>query len=165
MKSLYLVRHAIAADPGGPYPTDEARPLTDDGIQRFRTQVRGLSGLDVTIECILTSPLLRCRQTAQLLADGLPGMPRVDVLDGLRPGGRPADVIEGLGAYRTVDSIALVGHEPSIGAVAAALIGAQGSIPFKRGAMCRIDVASFPPRGPGVLAWFLPPKAMRGLGR
>jgi phosphohistidine phosphatase SixA len=58
-----------------------------------------------------------------------------------------------------------VGHEPSIGAVAAALIGAQGSIPFKRGAMCRVDVASFPPRGAGVLVWFLPPKVMRGLGR
>jgi phosphohistidine phosphatase len=165
MKSIYLVRHAIAADPGGASTTDESRPLTDEGIERFRMQVRGLKGLDVAIECILTSPLLRCRQTAQLLADGLPGVPRVDVLDELRPGGRLAGVVEGLGAYRTLDSIALVGHEPSIGAVAAALIGAQGSIPFKRGAMCRVDVASIPPRGAGVLVWFLPPKVMRGLGR
>jgi phosphohistidine phosphatase len=165
MKSIYLVRHAIAADPGGPSATDEARPLTVEGVERFTMQVRGLSALDVSIDQILTSPLLRCRQTAQLLAEGLPGSTPVDVLDALRPGGRPADVTEALGVYRSLDSIALVGHEPSIGAVAAALIGAQGSIPFKRGAVCRVDVASFPPRGAGVLVWFLPPKAMRGLGR
>jgi phosphohistidine phosphatase len=165
MKSIYLVRHAIAADPGGLYATDETRPLTDEGIERFTLQVRGLRALDVSIDTILTSPLLRCRQTAQLLADGLPGNAPVDELDALRPGGRLADVLQGTGAYRASEAIALVGHEPSIGAVAAALIGAQGSIPFKRGAVCRVDVVSFPPRGAGVLAWFLPPKVMRGLGR
>lgn len=164
MKTIYLVRHAIAADLGGPHATDESRPLTDEGIRRFRLQVRGLTELEVSIDTVLTSPLLRCRQTAQLLAEGLAGRPSVDVLDALRPGGRISDVLDGLGAYRHADAVALVGHEPSIGAVAAALIGAQGSIPFKRGAVCRVDVASLPPRGAGVLAWFLTPKMMRKIG-
>jgi phosphohistidine phosphatase len=161
MKAIYLVRHAIAADLGGPHTTDESRPLTDEGIRRFGLQVRGLSALEVSIDTVLTSPLLRCRQTAQLLADGLGVRSAVDVLDALRPGGRIADVLDSLGAHRHADAVALVGHEPSIGAVAAALIGAPGSIPFKRGAVCRVDVASFPPRGAGVLAWFLTPKMMR----
>jgi phosphohistidine phosphatase len=164
MKTLYLIRHAIAADQGPEYPSDDVRPLTEEGAARFRVQVRGLRGLDVTADIILASPLLRCRQTAQLLAEGLAGDVPVETLEALRPGGRVADVLEGLAPHRRVGALALVGHEPSIGYLASALIGATGSMPFKKGAVCRIDVDAFPPRGGGLLVWMLPPKVLRRLG-
>jgi phosphohistidine phosphatase len=164
MKTLYLVRHAFAADQGPDYPTDEARPLTEEGAARFRVQVRGLRELDVQIDAVLASPLLRCQQTAHLMAAGLGGGIPVETLDALRPGGRVADVLEGLAPHRRAGALALVGHEPSIGYLASALIGATGPMPFKKGAACRIDVDAFPPRGAGMLVWMLPPKVMRRLG-
>jgi phosphohistidine phosphatase len=164
MKSLYLIRHAIAADPSPAYATDAIRPLTEEGIERWRQHVRALRTLDVDVELILTSPYARCRQTAELLAEGLPGVPPVIVFDALRPGGPIAGVIDGTGDHRRFTALALVGHEPSIGSLAAQLMGAQGSVPFKKGAVCRIDVEAFPPRGEGQLVWFLPPRVLRRLG-
>ncbi len=163
MKSIYVVRHAIAADIGPSWPTDDERPLTEEGIERWRQQVRGLRSLDTSIDVVLTSPLLRCRQTAQILSEGL-GDPPVDVLDALQPGGRLAEVMAGIGDRRQTGSIALVGHEPSVGGIVASLLGAQGTVPFKKGAVCRVDVEAFPPRAAGALVWMLPPKVLRRLG-
>jgi phosphohistidine phosphatase len=163
MKTLYLVRHAIAADPGPAYATDEIRPLTDEGIERWKTQVRGLRQLDMVPDVILTSPYVRCRETARWLGDGTGGG-TIDVVDALRPGGRLDDVLEALAAYRQAASVALVGHAPTIGELAAQLVGARGEFMFKKGAVCRIDVLAIPPRTAGTLVWLLPPKAQRRLG-
>jgi phosphohistidine phosphatase len=57
--------------------------------------------------------------------------------------------------------IALVGHEPNIGELAARLIGAREPLAFKKGAICRIDFEVFPPKGIGQLQWFIPPKVLR----
>ena len=59
--------------------------------------------------------------------------------------------------------MALVGHEPSIGELAARLIGSRHPIEFKKGAVCRIDVESLPPAGPGSLRFLLTPKVLRGI--
>ncbi|HET9361040.1 MAG TPA: phosphoglycerate mutase family protein, partial [Vicinamibacterales bacterium] len=68
---LYLVRHAIAAERGEAWPDDDTRPLTERGIARFKEGVAGLGRLDAVIDEILTSPLVRARQTADLLSAGL----------------------------------------------------------------------------------------------
>ena len=60
--------------------------------------------------------------------------------------------------------IALVGHEPNIGELAARLIGARAPLEFKKGAICRIDFETFPPKGSGQLRWFASPKMLRDLG-
>ena len=68
---LYLVRHAIAAERGDEWPDDSKRPLTERGIARFRECITGLSKLDVAIDEIFSSPLIRAKQTAELLAAGV----------------------------------------------------------------------------------------------
>ncbi len=73
--SLYLVRHAIAAERGEQYPDDAKRPLTTQGMTRFRKAVRGLAELDVEVDLILTSPFVRARQTADILSEQLRGHP------------------------------------------------------------------------------------------
>jgi len=83
---LYLVRHAIAAERGDEWPDDSKRPLTETGINRFKEAVEGLAWLDVDIDEIFTSPLVRARQTADLLAAALHPRPTVKVLDALAPG-------------------------------------------------------------------------------
>ena len=84
--SLYLVRHAIAAERGDEYPDDSKRPLTVAGIARFRKVARGLVGWASTSISILTSPFERARQTADILAEQLRGHPQVVETEALVPG-------------------------------------------------------------------------------
>lgn len=161
---LYLVRHAIAAERGPKYPDDRLRPLTPAGARRFAKTVPGLGELDIVIDFVLTSPLVRARETAQLLAAALKPKPAITEIDALAPGGRHQAVIEAIKTHsKRHRRLALVGHEPDLGELAARLIGARGNIEFKKGAICLIDVDGATPGGPGTLRWMLPPKALRAL--
>lgn len=162
---LYLVRHAIAAERGDQWPDDTKRPLTERGIQRFKEGVAGLAGLEVTIQEIITSPLVRARQTADLLAAGLPGKPVVRVLKALEPGHSPAAVMAQVARLARRSRIALVGHEPGLGELAAHLLGASRPLPFRKGGICRVDLSSLTSRHAGSLVWFVTPKMLRELGK
>lgn len=74
---LYLVRHGLAAERGENYPDDTKRPLTNDGVQKLRREGKALVALDVTFDVILTSPLVRTRQTAETLASVFRTPPRL----------------------------------------------------------------------------------------
>lgn len=158
---LYLVRHAPAAERGPEWPDDAVRPLTPDGASKFRKAVSGLAALGVQIDLVLTSPLVRCRQTADILADGLPGRPRVQALDALAPGGGHSAVITEAARVAKRSRVALVGHEPDIGHLASKLLGMRRAIEFRKGAVCRIDVDGLPPGGPGRLSWFATSRMLR----
>jgi phosphohistidine phosphatase len=158
---LYLVRHAVAAQRGDDYPDDTKRPLTSRGISKLKREVRGLVALDVAFDVVLTSPLTRARQTADVLAGALSSKPSVVNCASLAPGGKYAAVVEDLSRHARKPRIALVGHEPDIGQLAARLIGARGAIAFKKGAICRIDIEALPPAAPGALRWFITPRMLR----
>jgi phosphohistidine phosphatase len=161
---LYLVRHAIAADRGSDYPDDSKRPLTSDGIARFRKEAKALAALDVGIDLIISSPLTRAKQTADILAQALSTKPSVTVSDALAPAGTAAAVFQELAKHMRKGRIALVGHEPNIGELAARLINSRTPIEFKKGAICRVDFEVFPPKGSGQLRWFVQPKILRKIG-
>jgi phosphohistidine phosphatase len=159
---LYLVRHAIAAERGANYPDDRERPLTSQGISRFKQAVEGLKDVEVKLDLVLTSPLVRAVQTAELLVTGIGGKPRLDTLDALAPGGRMSLVLETIAkSSKRAHRIALVGHEPDMGDLAARLLRSRGTIEFKKGAVCCIELDGAMPNGPGTLRWLLPPKALR----
>ncbi len=160
---LYLIRHGVAADRGEDYPDDSKRPLTNDGIARLRKEARALDVLGVTFEQILSSPLVRARQTADVFSEIMKAKPPVATTDALTPAGSPTAVIQELAKYMRKGSIALVGHEPNMGELAAHLIGAKVPLPFKKGAIARIDFSVFPPRGKGQLVWFVTPRMLRKL--
>lgn len=162
---LYLIRHAIAAERGADWPDDDKRPLTERGIARFKECVKGLSWLDATVDEIFTSPLVRAKQTAEILAAGMPGKPPVKMLDALAPGHTPTSVLAQLAKAARRRRIALVGHEPDLGELTAHLIGAGRALPFKKGGACRIDVEGLSSRRAGALDWFVTPKVLRRLGR
>ena len=160
---LYLVRHAIAAERGSEWPDDTKRPLTEEGVTRFVEVVKGLKWLGVRLDEIFTSPLVRARQTADLLAKGLGGTSMVKTLDALAPGHEPAAVLTAVGRSARRKRIALVGHEPGLGQLAAHLLGAPRAVPFKKGGVCLISVQSLSGRRTGELIWHLPPKVLRHL--
>jgi len=160
---LYLVRHGLAEERGDAWPDDTKRPLTADGMSRMRKAVRRLVRLGVSVEVVLSSPLVRARQTAEIVAGGLDPSPSLVNVDSLAPDGSYAAVVADLEKHARKARIALVGHEPWMGELAARLIGSRHPIEFKKGAVCRIDIDDLPPAGPGDLRWLLTPKILRAL--
>ena len=158
---LYLIRHGVAAERGEEYPDDSKRPLTSGGISRLRKEAKALEELGVGFDHIITSPLTRTRQTADVFAESLKSKPSISQSDALAPAGTSAAVIQELAKHMRKGRIALVGHEPNIGELAARLIGARLPLEFKKGGICRIDFEVFPPKGVGQLRWFVTPRMLR----
>jgi phosphohistidine phosphatase len=158
---LYLIRHGLAADRGDEYPDDSRRPLTSDGIAQLRKEARALDAFGIGFDHIITSPLVRTRQTADVFAEHLKSKPTVSNSDALAPAGTPAAVMQEVGKHARKGRVALVGHEPNLGELAARLIGARSPLDFKKGAICRIDFDVLPPKGAGRLRWFVTPKMLR----
>ena len=158
---LYLIRHGVAAERGEDYPDDSKRPLTGSGMSKLRKEAKALNTLEVGFDLIITSPLVRTKQTAEIISDTLNGKPPVTTSDSLAPAGTPAAVMQELARHMRKARIALVGHEPNLGELAARLIGARSPIEFKKGAICRIDFEVMPPKSLGQLQWFLTPRMLR----
>lgn len=160
---LYLIRHGIAAQRGDEYPDDSKRPLTSRGIARLKKQAKALEDLGIAFDLIITSPLVRARQTADVIAESFKTKPPVATSDSLAPAGTPASVIQELSKHARKARVALVGHEPNIGELAARLIGARTPLEFKKGAVCRIDFEVLPPKGVGHLRWLVTPRMLRAI--
>ena len=164
MLELYLIRHGVAAERGKDWPDDSKRPLTPDGIARLRKSARGLNAIGVGFDQIITSPLVRTRQTADVIAEELKEHPPIATSDSLAPAGSSAAVMQEITRHVRKARVALVGHEPNLGELAAQLMGARTPLEFKKGGICRIDFDMLPPKGGGILRWFLTPKMLRKLG-
>jgi phosphohistidine phosphatase len=162
---IYLIRHGIAEARGDAWPDDNKRPLTEDGIKRLRKSFRGLAQIGVSFDVVLTSPLVRARQTAEIAASQVDPRPHVVVVESLSTEGSSQAVLADLEKQSRRSKIALVGHEPGIGELAARLAGSRHPLEFKKGAVCRIDLRNLPVAGPGALRWFLTPRIMRALKR
>ena len=83
-------------------------------------------------------------------------------MEELAPGYPPTTVLSKVRKLGDMGPVALVGHEPDLGHLAAHMVGASRPLPFKKGGMCRIDMV-WGRRPRGTLIWFLPPKALRKL--
>jgi phosphohistidine phosphatase len=159
---LYLIRHGVAAERGPAYPDDSKRPLTGRGLASLRRSAKALNALGIGFDLILSSPLLRTKQTADVFAAILTSRPSVVASDALAPAGTPGAVVQAIRHARK-HRVALVGHEPNLGELMARLMGSRAPVTFKKGAICRLDFEVLPPRGVGELRWFLPPKVLRKL--
>jgi phosphohistidine phosphatase len=159
---LVLVRHATAVEPAAGL-SDADRALTPRGRARFRRAARGLARIVKKPAALLTSPLLRARQTAQIAAAAF-GDVRPTEEPALAGGDWDAlqVTLDGLGnAARVV----LVGHEPSLQDLLARLVASGDSqrLAFKKGGVAIVDVPGRLEDG-GRLVAFLPPRALRAAG-
>ena len=161
MLELYLIRHGLAAERGKEWPDDSKRPLTPEGLVSLRKEARALNKLEVTFDQIVSSPLVRTRQTADVFSEVLKGHPEIVLSDALAPAGTPAAIAQEIVKHVRKARLALVGHEPNLGELAGELIGARAALEFKKGGICRIDFDVLPPKGTGRLRWFVTPKMLR----
>ena len=164
MVRLYLVRHAIAFErDDDKWPDDAKRPLTHKGIARMREVVDGLVELGVELDLVITSPLVRAKQTADVIIAGLPDAPELAESESMSPSGTPAAVGDVLAHHTKLKNIGLVGHEPNLGELGAWLIGAKHPLAFKKGGVACIELPTLPVAGPGHLLWHATPKMLRSL--
>ena len=164
--NLYLMRHGIAVpadDPG--VIQDKERPLTGKGIKRMRRAARGLRRLEIEFDGILTSPLLRARQTADIVAATLGMESRLEELSDLAPEGSVEHLLFGLTRYQDRDHLLLVGHQPLLGQTLAGLIdprpGTKLEFDLGKGSLCRVEIDRLPVDKPGVLHWLVTAKQLR----
>ncbi len=167
MMKILLVRHGQAGKPDpGKYPDDDLRPLTGKGRKGFKKAAKGLRAQTVDPAVILTSPVLRARQTAVLLADGL-GLKEKAVrnLPELHHAVPPARALARLARMRLPRAVALVGHEPWLGEFLSLLIagGAKSArAELDKGGAALIE-ADAPVKGGGVLIWLLTQEQLASL--
>ena len=149
---LYLVRHAIAVSSATPGIPDEERVLTEEGIRKMRQAAGGLRALGYIPDLLLTSPLIRALQTAEILLEAFGKTPKLKVLPALAPYGSRQDLYAAVVACgKKLDRLMLVGHQPSLGEIAGDIIGASPKclMELKKGGACAIEVSrgSDPPKG------------------
>jgi phosphohistidine phosphatase len=159
---LYIVRHAWAADRDDPHwPQDDLRPLTDEGKHRFAKMASALAARGLGPQIIATSPLVRCVQTAQLLAAAVGGTEVVEI-DELRPSGDYDGLLRWtVRQARHHQRIAWVGHAPDVNRLAAAMIGnGDALIHFTKGAIAVVTFDGLPAFGGGELRWLVTAKVV-----
>lgn len=156
---IYILRHGEAAEHGDPRYKENERPLTAKGIQRTKQLAEYLEDLEIGFDRILSSPLIRARQTAEIVAGKL-GKP-VELTDALTPSGSMKDLVDQIAGLRPVpESVALVGHEPYLsGFISLLCIGSPDlPIKLKKGALCRLDVERVISGKCATLEWLIQPR-------
>ena len=164
---ILIVRHARAEERRllGLLRKDAARPLTPDGRKDMAKTAKGLKQLVSDLRVLATSPLVRAKQTAQILAERYDT--QVTEVTELLPGADPDKLLAWLRKQPLAATVALVGHEPDLSALAGwFLTGRKESfVLFKKGAACLIDFSEGGPvPGRGRLEWLIQPGALRKLG-
>ncbi len=163
--NLYLIRHAIAEEESSS-GEDSQRALTDKGAKKMRQIAKGLRTLGVEFDLILTSPYTRARQTAEILGDVFRLKKDIVVSGDLSPMGDPDLLLAEINEKHTVDSLALVGHEPYLSTLVGLLIanGAPVDVAFKKGGVCRLSTDDLHHTRKATLEWMLTPGVLVEIG-
>jgi phosphohistidine phosphatase len=159
---LYLLRHAEAVRREDSIP-DGDRALTSDGIKTMKAAALGMRALKMKVDLVLTSPLVRARQTAEIAAEALGVKRKITLTKNLAPDVEPELLIAELAQkYCSIKNILLVGHEPHLGRLASVLLTGTTDLPviFKKGGLMALKLDSTPCKQGATLKWFLTPRQM-----
>jgi phosphohistidine phosphatase len=161
---LLIIRHAIAVARGTPDLPDEERALTRRGARRFRSAARGLAEILRRPDALLTSPLVRARQTADIAAEA---WGKIEPLEtAALAGGTFEEVAAEVEKHPPDGLVVLVGHEPDVSSLLARLLGSAsaGRFTFKKGGAALVDLPGRLAEG-GALIWYLPPRVLRAAAK
>lgn len=157
---LYLIRHGLAGEHGS-YANDDERPLTDEGKRKTRQIAKRLHTLELQFDLIMTSPLTRAHQTADLLLEAKLSQV-LQVSPQLAPGGNLEQWLNWLQHERSPDvtTLALVGHEPDLSAWAETLLWGEprGALSLKKAGVIGLALPEQAPVGSSALFWLTPPR-------
>lgn len=161
------MRHGLAVDRHDPkVKSDDARHLVKRGREDVALMARLLERLGVRPDVVLSSPYLRARQTAEIVAERLGVEERVSISDELSPGGAPYGVLNDILSHGRPAQSLLCGHMPGLGMLIGYLTWSQPDIgiSLRTSQICRVDLsdtASYP--GSADVRWLIAPKVARQL--
>jgi phosphohistidine phosphatase len=161
---LYVLRHGIAVEPGTPdFANDADRPLTPEGGRKLRQIAEAMAALELSFDLILSSPYLRARQTAEIVAEVLKARKMLELSDSLTPGGSTKKLVELLNSLQpSPEGVLLVGHEPYLSGLISLLVSGRETfaVVMKKGGLCKLSTESLKPGRCAALEWLLTPKQM-----
>jgi len=162
--NLYLLRHGIAVEPDTlEYSHDADRPLTSEGERKLGLIADAMRALDLAFDLILSSPYVRARQTAEIIAEAFSARKKLEFDHSLACGGDPKELVEHLKRRQPpLEHVLLVGHEPYLSGLVSLLVtgNANSRVVFKKGGLCKLSTESLKYGRCAVLEWLLTPRQM-----
>ena len=149
---LYFLRHGKAGSPR--LANDDARELTEGGRTALRAAAPIWRRLNLRPDVVISSPLPRALQTAELLCEAVGGRPVAD--DGLRPGASWGQMARAIAAHPDARRVMFVGHEPDLSSAIVELSGAA-AVRMRKGSLACLEFYGIPEAGSGEIAWLLDP--------
>lgn len=165
---VYVLRHGVADERDfRKYPDDDLRPLIPEGIDKLTRQAKGLKAAGLSVDLVISSPLVRAVQTAEVIMAGLEIVGDLAYSEALAPEAHPYLLLEDLASkYSRVDRVMVVGHEPHMSSFVSMVVTGDpnGLIRMKKGALCKLRIPRVDGLRSGWLEWLMTPDQMIGLG-
>jgi phosphohistidine phosphatase len=162
---LFLLRHGLAVERGTPgFVNDADRPLTPAGRRKLRDIAAAMRAMDLTFNQIFSSPILRAKVTAEIVASEMKLARRLTCADELQPGGAAENLIRRIALLRPRPKrVLLVGHEPDLSELGSLLVTgtATAGLAFKKGGLAKLAVEHLHAGKCATLVWLLTPKQMK----
>ena len=163
---LFILRHGAAGRRSATFRDDSKRPLTAEGEKEVKEVLKGLRALGIEPDYILTSPVLRAKQTAELVSKTLASRIKVSELDELKPEGNRTRLYGKLSGLKQSSAVLIVGHEPYLTELIGDAISNGGcTIDLKKAGLARIRLVTVLPKPRGELKWLLTSKQLKRIGR
>jgi len=162
--NLFILRHGLAIEPGSAgFAHDSERPLIPKGERKLRRIADALAEMEVSFDWILSSPYLRARQTAEIVAESLNLRKKVELCEHLAPAGSVKKLIELIEHRKPVPGdVLLVGHEPYLSGLISLLLAGNSDlqIVMKKAGLCKLTIEELEAGQCAALDWLLTPKQL-----
>lgn len=162
--NLYLLRHGLAVEPGSAeFAKDSERPLTPKGERKLWKIGQAMQEMELSLDWLLSSPYVRARQTAEIVADTLGLGKKLAFSETLTPAGSTKKLIELLQLRRpAAEDVLLVGHEPYLSQLISLLVSGdvESNVQMKKGGLCKLSTEALEHGRCATLEWLLTPRQM-----
>jgi len=164
--NLFILRHGEAGKRSATSRSDLQRPITVTGKQEMEEIGKSFVKLGLEFDYVFTSPLVRCKQTTEIIMKYIKSGNNMVELNELRPEGNKLELYNKLSKLKPGSSTLLVGHEPYLSQLVGESIGeSHCRIDLKKGGLVRIRTVSLQPKINGELRWLLTPKHLKKISK
>jgi phosphohistidine phosphatase len=160
MLELYIIRHGLAGTSLDDEAMDQERPLTKKGKAKMKEIAKGLKEMKIGFDIVLTSPLLRAKESAEILNAYCGNSKKVSITDLLSPEASYNNLIKFLNKLKGSEKVAIVGHEPFLSGFASFCLSKNKSslMNLKKGGVLMLEIDKVIKPGRCVLSWLMEPK-------
>jgi phosphohistidine phosphatase len=162
---LFILRHAEAGKRLPARAKDADRSLTEEGKEEFKQVAKAIKNLEVEPDLIVSSPLKRAKESAEIAAKMIGGKAKLEFWDELKPEGSREAFLKRLATVKSESTVLCVGHEPYLTQLIGDVVHHQGKpmMVLKKAGVARLSLRSLSPRAEGELKWLLTPRLLKRL--